>query len=99
MLKFIEILTIPAGHAQRTTSGYTLGQLILLRYNLKNSWCYSTISASWTLAWSLECLSVSKLKSAIHTIIRLYMYSFFLMFDCFFYESQMMVYIFFQDTN
>ena len=27
------------------------------------------------------------------------MYSFFLMLDRFFYESQMMVYIFFQDTN
>lgn len=74
-------------------------RLILLRHDLKYSRSYSTISTPWTLAWPLECLSVLKLKPAIHTIIGLYMYSFFLILDRFFYESQMMVYIFFQDTN
>ncbi len=71
ILEFKANSLIPYCYDQRTSGDYHQGQLIPLRYDLKNSWCYPTISASWALTWPLECLSVFKLKSAIHTIIRL----------------------------
>lgn len=74
-------------------------QSILSRYNLKYGWCYPPISTFWAPARPLERLSVFKLKPAIHTIVRLRIYSFFLILDRFFYECQMVVYIFFQDAD
>ena len=82
-----------------TTSDYQQWSSILLRYDLKNSGRNPAVSAFRTLPRLLECLPVFELKPAVHAVIRIRYYSFVLMFNRFFYESQVMIDIFLLDTN
>ncbi len=70
-----------------------------MRYNLEHCRCYSAIFAPRALARFLECLSFFKLESTVKAIIWLNMYSFFMIPECFFYECEMMINVFFHDTD